>query len=138
MAKLNLESLVLPVAVVAKRGAVALERIGSGSSAGVSVSRRSAITAGQTILSGWSPITGGTAMATRKRHHRHLLMTAKMPMRACWLLSGYPQTGACLTASTPTRELCWSRGEQGEKHVLAERTSTRFGSGMPSGSTRGR
>jgi hypothetical protein len=189
MAKLILESLVLPVVPVAKRVVVALERIGSvqasgqtpsvplsfprhlpsgyprldlspamrdvpadgnagvahgaqragrpGSSAGVSGSRSSAITAGQTILSGWSPITRGTDSVTRKRTDRHQTMTAT-PTRAGGLLSGYPQTRACLSASTPAREVCWSWAEQGEKRVLAQRTSSRSVCGMPSGSLRGR
>jgi hypothetical protein len=192
MAKLILESLVLPVVPVAKRVVVALERIGSvqasgqapsiplsftlhlppgyprldmspamrdvpadgnagvahgaqragrpGSSAGVSASRSSAITAGLTILSRWSPITGGTDTATRKRTDRHPTGTwmTTTPTRAAGLLSGYPQTRACLSAATPARELCWSWGEQGEKRVLVERTSTRSACGMPSGSLRGR
>jgi len=189
MAKLILESLVLPVVPVATRVAVALERIGStqasgatsatplsftrhlppsyprlerdpvvrqvpadgnaggargarragrpGSSAGVSVSRRAAITAARTILSGWSPIAGGTDTATCKRKSRHQTATPT-PAPAGGLLSGHPQTRACLTATTPIRELCWSWAEQGEKHVLVERASLRLMRGMPSGSMRGR
>lgn len=111
-----------------------------GSSAGVSDSRRSAISAGRTILWGWSPITGGTDTATRKRTDRHRTETCMTttPTRAGGLLSGYPLTGACLSASTQARELCWSRGEQGEKHGLVERASLRPACGMPSGSLRGR
>jgi len=181
MAKITLESLVLPVVCVAERVAVVLERAGSmqasgatpavplsftrhlppgypridmdpevrhepadgnaggargaqragrpGSSAGVLGSRSLAITAGSAILSGWSPITGGTAAAKTKRPGRHWPVTPRLADR---LLSGRSQSSTCLTASHPARALSWPRPQRGEKRVTVVRASTGPVRGMPS------
>jgi hypothetical protein len=100
-----------------------------GSSAGVLGSRSLAITAGSTILSGWSPITGGTAAVKTKRPGHTWPVTPRLADR---LLSGRSQSDTCSTALLPARALSWPRTQRGEKRVTAVRASTGPVRGMPS------